>query len=313
MRRAVKILAVALSWPRFAPPLLLAFTLGCSQHAQADDPVVAKSDTMSLRASEVQGFLQTLDSAAQQRVHKDPQFLLGLLKQEIARRALLQQAQAQKWEQRPEVAALIERTRTEVVLDSYLKSVSAPAASFPSEAELQQAYKLNQQRFLMPRTYRLAQIFVAVPADAAGAASAEARARRLLAQVRASPERFGEVARKESDDKASAAQGGDLGSVAETQMVPAIKAAVQGLGKGEISDPVNAAGGWHLLRLIDTQPAAPRPFELVRDELATALRQQRAQENAAAYLNKLLADQHAAVDEISLQKAMTSGPTAERN
>lgn len=313
MRRAGEVRAVAASWPWLAPLLLLAFMLGCSQHAQADDPVVARSDTMSLRASEVQGFLQTLDATTQQRAHKDPQFLLGLLKQEIARRALLQQAQAQKWEQRPEVAALIERTRTEVVLESYLKSVSAPPTSFPSEAELQQAYKLNQQRFLMPRTYHLAQIFVAVPADAVGVAGAEAKARRLLGQVRAAPERFGEVARKESDDKASAAQSGDLGSVAEGQIVPAIKAAVQGLGKGEISDPVNAGGGWHLLRLIDTQPAAPRLFEQVRDELAAMLRQQRAQENAAAYFNKLLADQHAAVDEISLQKAMVSGTTAARN
>ncbi len=283
--------------------LLFTLLLACSGHSKADDPVVAKSDTVTMHASDVKSLLDTLDPAAQRQAEKDPSLLLRLVKQEMGRRALLQQARAQKWEQRPEVAAQIERSRSEIVLNAYLQSVAAPPSSFPSDAELQEAYKLNQQRFIAPRTDHLAHIFIAAPADAAGAKAAKAKADRLAAQLKSAPDRFAELARTESDDKASAAQGGDLGVVAETQLAPEIRGAVQGLPEGGISEPVNAAGGWHLLRLIETHPASPLPFEKVKDELTRLLRQQRTQENAATYFNKLLADEHTAIDEISLQKA----------
>jgi parvulin-like peptidyl-prolyl isomerase len=294
--------------------LVLGWALsGCSRHAQAGptpaavDAVILSSDQATLRESDVSTFLDGLDADARSRALQDPQLLQRLLKRELGRRALLLQAQRQQWEQRPDVAAQIERARTDVILDSYLRSVAAPPDNYPSAAELQQAYQLNQQRFLSPRSYRLAQIFIASPADPAGQAAAAAKARRLAAQLKAAPARFADVARAESDDKASAAQGGDLGPMAETQLAPAIRSIAEGLGQGEVSDPVQVSGGWHILRLLETQPAALRPFDQVKPELTALLRQQRTQENAAAYFNKLLADQHAAVDESVLQKLAAAG------
>lgn len=303
--------------PLLALVLLCGAVSGCSRRAQASpapaaaDPVIASAGQTVLHASDVEAFLGSLDGAAQRQALKDPQLLQRLLKRELGRRALLQQAQAQKWDQRPEVLARIGRARAEVILDSYLGSVSAPPASYPSEDELQQAYKLNQQRFVSPRSYHLAQIFVASSADAAGRAAAAAKARRLAAQLKAAPSRFADVARTESDDKASAAQGGDLGPLAESQLTPAVRGVAEGLRKGEVSDPLEASGGWHILRLRDTQPAAVRPFEQIEPELKALLRAQRGRENAEAQFNKLLADQHAAIDEIALQKitaASTSDP-----
>lgn len=288
----------------FLLPLTLA--LACSAQDLPDDPVVARSDTATLRASDVRKLLAGLDVNTQQLAGRDPQLMLRLLKQELGRRALEQQAQAQKWEQRPEVIAEIERSRREVVASSYLQSVSAPPAGFPSDAELQEAYKLNQQLYLAPRSYHLEQIFVAIPADAAGRTAAEAKIRQLAREVRNSPERFADLARSESDAKA----GGDLGWVAESQVVPEIRNAVQGLARDQISDPISAAGGWHLLKLIDTRPAQVAPFDQVKNDLAARLRQQRTQQNAAGYVSQLLDQQHAAVDEISLQKVLQPAKTS---
>jgi hypothetical protein len=44
------------------------------------------------------------------------------------------------------------------------------------------------------------------------------------------------------------------------------------------------------------------PLEQVKPALSRLLRQQRAQENATAYMGRLLNEQHVAIDEISLGK-----------
>ena len=68
-------------------------------------------------------------------------------------------------------------------------------------------------------------------------------------------------------------------------------------------EAVELADGWHILRLLETKPATVAPLTRVRDTLVTMLRQQRAQENGAAFVTRLMTEKRAAVDEITLAKA----------
>lgn len=275
-----------------------------------DDVVVAKSDVVTLRASDLRSLLGELDPAARQRLGRQPDALAGVLKQELGRRVLVHEAQDKGWDKRPQVQAMIARARDEVIASSYLQSVALPPEAYPSPDELAQAYKANQDKFMQPRRYQLAQIYLSVPtgADAQSAAAQvqQARAQKIARELKAAPQRFADVARSDSEDKSSAVKGGDLGWAPESQIVPAIKVVVSGLGKGEISDPILAADGWHIVRLLDTRPAAPAALEEVRDQLRQLLRQQRARQGAASYVSKLESDEHVAVDEIGLQKVATT-------
>jgi peptidylprolyl isomerase len=268
----------------------------------ADDPVVAKSDGVSLRASDVRALLDNLDPAARDKLRADPQLLARALRQELGRKLVEQQAVTQHWEQKPEVKAQLERARSQLIVASYLDAQAEPPSTFPSEAELQQAYKLNQQRFMLPRQFHLAQIYVALPADANARSAAQARAGKLAAQARSAPAKFAALAASDSGDKASLDKGGDLGWLAEDQITPEVRSVVAGLAAGEVSEVIPAADGWHIVRLIETRPAAVAPLEQVKPALSRLLRQQRAQENATAYMSRLLNEQHVAIDEISLGK-----------
>ncbi|MBI1194778.1 MAG: molecular chaperone SurA [Gammaproteobacteria bacterium] len=62
---------------------------------------------------------------------------------------------------------------------------------------------------------------------------------------------FETAARTLSEDKASAAQGGDLGWVDPGIMVPEFEDAMNELKKGEISEPVKSGFGWHLIQVLD--------------------------------------------------------------
>ena len=64
-------------------------------------------------------------------------------------------------------------------------------------------------------------------------------------------ENFQEMAKKESDDVGSGADGGSLGSFGKGQMVPEFEAAAFSQKVGTISDPVASAFGYHIILVED--------------------------------------------------------------
>lgn len=270
----------------------------------ADSDVVARLGTIDIAASTLKAFVQTLDPAVRKQAAGDPALMAKLVRAELARIAVLKEARAQKWEQRPDVIAEIDRVRDEAITSSYLKSVSAPPAGYPSEAEIQSAYDLNRDALMAPRQYRLSQIFVALPAggDPKAEDAAHRKADEIAGKARAKGADFVALARAASDMKPAKEQGGDLGWASEAELVPEIRTQVAGMTQGEVSDPIRTASGWHIIRMDDTRPAAPRPLAEVHDQLAVALRQRKAQANEQAYLAGLLTKSPAAINEMILKK-----------
>jgi len=62
---------------------------------------------------------------------------------------------------------------------------------------------------------------------------------------------FAELARKYSDDKGTAARGGDLGITSRGSFVPEFEAAAYSLEKNEISQIVKSEFGYHIIQLLD--------------------------------------------------------------
>lgn len=78
-------------------------------------------------------------------------------------------------------------------------------------------------------------------------------------------EDFAEIAKKESDDAGSGANGGSLGNFGRGQMVPAFEEAAFKLPLNQVSEPIKTQFGYHLIR-VDKRDA--KSFEQVREELA---------------------------------------------
>jgi peptidyl-prolyl cis-trans isomerase D len=154
-----------------------------------------------------------------------------------------------------------------------------------SEQDLRGYYEQNAARL---EERRASHILVAVPkgAPAAEKDKARARAQELLAQVRKSPDRFAELAKKNSQDPGSAPNGGDLDWFTRAAMTKPFEDAVFALKKGEVSDLVETEFGFHIIRLTDVKG---RTFEQMRPELEEQLRKQQAQrkfaESADAFSN----------------------------
>ena len=75
---------------------------------------------------------------------------------------------------------------------------------------------------------------------------------------------FAELARKESDDTSSGAQGGDLNVFGHGEMVPEFDKVAFSLKEGEISEPVKTAFGYHIIQVQDVLS-----FDELQQEIAS--------------------------------------------
>jgi peptidylprolyl isomerase len=254
----------------------------------AEDPVVAQRGTDRLTLSQARTLAGQLDPAARQRL-ANPQAVTELLRNTLLQRAVLAQAQAAKWDRRPDVVALAQRARDLAVGQSFLAAQAPVPAGYPSEADIAAAYQDAKPRLMQPRAYHLSQVFLAcAPKDA------EASRARLAVIARQSMPAGGLA---EAAGHASGAAYSDLGWLAENQIVPDIRTVVSGLQEGATSAPVCTQAGCHLIHLIATRPAGPAPLDAVRDGIVRALRQAKQAAVEQAYVDALLARQPVQVNE----------------
>ncbi|MCD8505432.1 MAG: peptidylprolyl isomerase [Burkholderiaceae bacterium] len=103
----------------------------------------------------------------------------------------------------------------------------------------------------------------------------EATANGLQKQLKDKTAKFEDLAKAQSKDPGSAAQGGSLGWASADNYVAPFAQAVKNTPKGQMTDkPVQTQFGWHVIEVVDARPIAFPPFEEVRTQLEEMMRQQ---------------------------------------
>jgi peptidyl-prolyl cis-trans isomerase C len=103
----------------------------------------------------------------------------------------------------------------------------------------------------------------------------EEDAKALIAQIKGGAS-FEELAKKNSKDPGSGANGGDLDFAAAGSYVPEFSQAMVKLKKGEMTqEPVKTQFGYHIIRLDDTRDAQFPPFDDVKGQLKQRMEQQK--------------------------------------
>jgi len=145
-------------------------------------------------------------------------------------------------------------------------------------ADIEREYNNNLEQYSTPEQVRASHILLKT--EGKDDAAVKAKAEELLKQARGGAD-FAELAKKNSEDEASAKNGGDLDYFGKGRMVPEFDAAVFAMQPGQISDLVKTQYGYHIIRLVDKKPATTRPLAEVRQQLSDQLAYQRAQAQAA--------------------------------
>lgn len=146
------------------------------------------------------------------------------------------------------------------------------------DATLRQDYDQNIAKYSEPEQRQARHILIAVSPtdDAKKRAEAKAKAEQIFKQVSASPSSFAELAKQDSNDPGSAAQGGDLGWFPRNAMVKPFADAVFGMKEGEIRGPIATDFGYHIIQLTGIKPAQARSFDAVKADIKTELQKAQA-------------------------------------
>lgn len=105
----------------------------------------------------------------------------------------------------------------------------------------------------------------------------EADAKKIIADLKKGG-KFADIAKKQSKDPGSGANGGDLDWATAASYVPEFSEAMVKLKKGETTpEPVKSQFGWHVIRLDDTRAAQMPKFDDVKPQIIQQLTQQKLQ------------------------------------
>ena len=103
----------------------------------------------------------------------------------------------------------------------------------------------------------------------------EADAKAIIASIKKGG-KFEDIAKKQSKDPGSGANGGDLDWANPASYVPEFSQAMLKLNKGQMTDvPVKTQFGYHIIRVDDTREAKIPAFEELKPQIAQQIEQQR--------------------------------------
>ena len=198
-----------------------------------------------------------------------PEVQTQLREEVIAREIFMQEAQRRGLEAAPDYRAKMELARQSVLIGELFADFQAKNSVTDAEAKAEYERIVGGQTPPTgAREFKARHILVEKEDDA----------KAIIAQIKKGA-KFEDIAKKQSKDPGSGAQGGDLGWADPSGYVPEFSQAMQKLGKGQMSEaPVKSQFGWHVIRIDDVREAkAPElpKFEDVKPQIVQQMQQQK--------------------------------------
>lgn len=258
---------------------LMAALVACSkkdmgQQSGQKGSALAKVGTASITQADLEREMQNLPDYAQQMFEGEKgreKFLDEIVKKEI----LYQEALKKGLDKAPDFTKKMEEFKKLTLVSELLeKEIMAKAKA--SDQEVKEYYDKHREEFATTSQIKASHILV----------KTEAEAEKILERLKKG-EKFDAVAKKESLDKQSAQNGGDLGYFKRGDMVPEFEKAAAALKAGEISKPVKTSFGFHIIKVTDKKTGPVIEFEQIKGMISQRLSGERQKEAFDKYLADL--------------------------
>ncbi len=170
----------------------------------------------------------------------------------------------------PQVQNAIRLATEEIITQAYLSNVLEQALT---EQDYQNYYDEQVKSFQPQEEIHARHILL----------DTVEQARNVLIQLQAGAD-FGALATQKSLDKN--AKEGDLGYFTREMMIPEFAEAVFKMQKGELSEPVRTAYGWHIIQVLDKRMTKAPEFKDVKEQMRQAVMQRKIPEILQEQRNK---------------------------
>ena len=173
-----------------------------------------------------------------------------------------------------------------VISDEISSRMSIP------EADLKKYYDEHQKDFVREEQVFLSQILISTEGKTPEqVAAAQKKAADLVARARKG-EKFSDLARDNSDDPATARDGGQLPPYKRSDhlLVKDIEDVVFNMKKGQVTDPIKTPAGLLILKVDERFEAGQASFEEVKNEIMDKLAGPKMEPKVREYLTRLRED-----------------------
>ncbi|MCA0245756.1 MAG: peptidylprolyl isomerase [Proteobacteria bacterium] len=234
------------------------------------DPIVATVNGQPVRLSDLEVAQQSLPQ--QYRSMPLQAVFPALLERIIDSKLVVQEGKKSKANEDPAFKKRMAFVEEQVLQDFWIQR---EIAKMVTAEKIQQRYQERLKSLPAEEEVHARHILV----------STEDEAKALIAELKKGAA-FDKLAKEKSTDKASGAEGGDLGWFKKSDMVKEFADAAFGLKKGELSEtPIKTQFGYHIIQIDDRRTAPPPALE----ELSDQIREELAREAVTAQLDKLRA------------------------
>ena len=183
---------------------------------------------------------------------------------DFAAQAKIETAQIQTYyDTHPDLSRVPEQARVEYIVFS---PEVVLAQLQVSEADGKAYYAAHAAQFTVPESREVAHILIRAAADAKPAErqAAMEKAQQLLQQAQKNPQAFSELAKQNSQDPLTAAQGGSFGLIQRGAIFKPVEDVAFSMVAGEVRGPVQSPAGLHIVMLKAITGGGQRSFEDVK-------------------------------------------------
>jgi parvulin-like peptidyl-prolyl isomerase len=213
-------------------------------------------------------------------------------------------ARAAKLDQRADVRFRMEKASRDVLIKAFVEGERSKfTAALPDVTKIaQERYELDKTKYVVPEGIRVAHILIREDEEkGVDAAAAKKTAEKVLAELRAGGD-FAKLAKEYSADRTSL-NGGELpGWQPRGKLVKPFETAAYGMKPGEISDVVKTQFGYHIIKLIEHRDSSPQPFEQVKDQIATTIRNEMLKEKWEEWQKAYRGPERVEIDDATLEQ-----------
>jgi peptidyl-prolyl cis-trans isomerase C len=249
--------------------VVLGLPAGCRTHESADPAILSLGD-QAVRRSEFERHVMNLEQQGGAPV--DPTVRAALLDRFLEERVVVLEARARGLVSAQGTPDQEEAAARKLLADEGVSGVEV------KDEEVAAYFEAHRSELQSPETVALRQILVPTMNEARDVR------RRLLKDPRSFPALAQTLSRAPE-----ASAGGLMGSFTRGQLPPELDKAAFALSAGQISEPVQTAFGFHVLRLDAKQPSREPALEESRDEIRSRLRREKVDGKIQQFVAGLMA------------------------
>jgi peptidyl-prolyl cis-trans isomerase C len=245
----------------FKYAFILILLAGFSGISLADD-VVATVNGKKITQSQLDRYFKYRQATTKQDLSHDKK---GVLEELVNRELLMEQVKKKKLDKNKDLNYLIDQQKHDLYIQALLRESDVAKPITDDEVKKLYDEKVKDHKI---KEYKISHILM----------KSEQEAKDIIAELDGGAD-FSDVAKKKSTGP-SAKEGGELGWLNSAQLnnMPSFAQAVSELKKGSYSKtPVKTQYGWHVVRLEDEREVQPPSLDQLRNQITTAIRQQRLQ------------------------------------